>query len=74
MGHHRFIKVTMEVWLVDPSEGTATSGPPDAEIATDLADKIKPLKARGGRGRKDHNVERANVVSTESTDTLPPPP
>jgi hypothetical protein len=64
----------MEVWLVDPSEGTATSGPPDAEVANDLADKIRPLKAKGGRGRKDHKIERANVVSTESTDTLPPAP
>jgi hypothetical protein len=62
----------MVVWMEDPSVPPATSGPPDDEVVDDLVKKIKPLRGKGGRGNKDHQVKQTEVISTESTTTPPP--
>ena len=69
MGHHRYVKVNMVVWLTDPSPEGETTGPPDDELAADYASKITNVKGKG-KG-KDHKVEKTQVTSTQSQTTKP---
>ena len=64
----------MAVWLLDPSPEGETTGPPDDALAADLAKKL-PTKAKGGKPgkEKDHQVQKTQVTSIEST-TEPPTP
>jgi hypothetical protein len=72
MTHHRYIKVTMDVWLVDPLKPPTTSGPPDAAVVSDLttkAGRVSPV----GQGNP-HKVHQIDVISTDSQTTPPPAP
>jgi len=69
VGHHRYIKVNMVVWVLDTSTAPATSGPPDAALAGDLATKVKNVKPRAKE--KDHDVVKTEVTSTSSQTTPP---
>jgi len=70
MSFHRYIKVSMDVWLIDPNDDPAASGPPDDALAADLAANIKAGKKPKGKG-KDHKVHDVTVTSTSSQNTPP---